>query len=286
MTFVATFEAVSQVGATPVPVDVSEQTACIDPAAAAAAIGPRTRAILPVHLYGRLADLAALGELADSHNLVVLEDACQAHGAGLDGRRAGRGTAAAAFSFYPGKNLGAYGDAGAVTTNDSELADEVRLRRDLGQRAKYEHVALAGNERLDTLQAAVLRVKLRHLARWNELRREHAATYSQLLRELVETPPVAPWALPVWHLYVIRVANRDGVRDALAKNGIATGMHYPLPLHLQPALSSLGYREGDFPAAETWSRTLLSLPLFPELERSEIERVVEVVSRVAVPATA
>jgi dTDP-4-amino-4,6-dideoxygalactose transaminase len=284
-TFIATVSPLARLGARPVFVDCDEYGQ-IDVGQAAGAVTANTRAVVGVHLFGHPCDADAVHALCEERGLVFVEDAAQAHGAEYKGRRCGSLGRIAAFSFYPGKNLGAYGDAGAVTTNDSELADEVRLRRDLGQRAKYEHVALAGNERLDTLQAAVLRVKLRHLARWNELRREHAATYSQLLRELVETPPVAPWALPVWHLYVIRVANRDGVRDALAKNGIATGMHYPLPLHLQPALSSLGYREGDFPAAETWSRTLLSLPLFPELERSEIERVVEVVSRVAVPATA
>ena len=279
-TFVATLEAVTQAGGVPVVVDVSDQDYCLDADAARSAIGPRTHSLMPVHLYGQMADMQALLRAAGT-SVAIVEDACQAHGAERDGLRAGAVGAAAAFSFYPGKNLGAYGDAGAVTTDDDDLADRIRLLRDLGQRAKYEHVVVGRNERLDTLQAAVLRVKLRHLDEWNERRRAHAALYSELLDDAVEVPSAADWAQPVWHLYVVRTARRDEVRDALAQAGIASGMHYPVPLHLQPALASLGYREGDFPCAEDWARSGLSLPMFPELTAEEVERVSAVIRRVA-----
>jgi dTDP-4-amino-4,6-dideoxygalactose transaminase len=284
-TFIATVLPALRLGARPVLVDCDEYGQ-IDVERAAAAVTERTRAIAGVHLYGHPCDVEALDNLCREHELAFIEDAAQAHGAEYKGRRCGSFGRVAAFSFYPGKNLGAYGDAGAVVTDDAELADQIRVLRDLGQRRKYEHVAIGANERLDTLQAAVLRVKLRHLDRWNELRREHAAGYTSLLSDTVQTPLVAPWALPVWHLYVIRAANRDELRDALAEERIASGMHYPIPLHLQPALAMLGYRKGDFPVAEEWAGRMLSLPIFPELERAEVERVAEVVSRVAAPVPA
>jgi dTDP-4-amino-4,6-dideoxygalactose transaminase len=279
-TFIATVLPVLRLGARPVLVDCDEYGQ-IDVERAAAAITARTKAIVGVDLFGHPCDAEAIESLCRDHGLVFVEDAAQAHAAEYKGRRCGSLGRIAAFSFYPGKNLGAYGDAGAVTTDDRALAEKIRVLRDLGQRSKYDHVAIGANERLDTLQAAVLRVKLRHLEAWNERRREHAATYTTLLGEAVTPPLVAPWALPVWHLYVIRAANRDEIREALSRERIASGMHYPVPLHLQPALSMLGHREGDFPVAEEWARTLLSLPMFPELERTEIEQVADVVSSVA-----
>ena len=249
----------------------------LDVELAAAAVTSRTKAIVGVDLFGHPCDADAIRAICDEHGLAFVEDAAQAHGAEYRGRRCGSLADIAAFSFYPGKNLGAYGDAGAVGTDNEQLADAIRVLRDLGQSRKYEHVAIGGNERLDTLQAAVLRVKLRRLDGWNELRRRHAAAYTELLDGVVTTPEVAAWAYPVWHLYVIRTTARDRVRDALGADAIASGMHYPVPLHLQPALASLGHRAGDFPAAEAWAETALSLPLFPELEPAEIERVAAVV---------
>jgi dTDP-4-amino-4,6-dideoxygalactose transaminase len=243
-------------------------------------VTPRTKALIAVHLYGHPADLEALGRLCDEHGIALVEDACQAHGARLRGRRVGGIGRIAAFSFYPAKNLGAYGDGGAVTTNDSELAERVRLLRDLGQRRKYDFAVLGSNERLDTVHAAVLRVKLRRLDEWNDLRRRHAAAYAERLDGgALELPQSASWAEPVWHLYVVRVQNgsRDALRDALAERGIATGLHYPRPLHLEPVLASLGYAAGDFAVAESWSERLLSLPMFPELEEDEIRYVSEAI---------
>ena len=275
-TFIASILPVLRLGATPVLVDCDPETAQLDVELAAKAVTSRTKAIVGVDLYGHPLDADPVQQLCDEHGLVFVEDACQAHGARYKGRRCGSLGRIAAFSFYPGKNLGAYGDAGAVTTDDEELAGKIRLLRDLGQRQKYEHVVVGANERLDTLHAAVLRVKLRHLDRWNELRRQHAAAYEELL-EGVLTPSTAEWAEPVWHLYVIRTEGRDELRERLAADGVFAGMHYPLPLHRQPALQNLGYSEGDFPATEEWARTLLSLPLFPELERAEVERVASLV---------
>lgn len=280
-TFVATVLPLLRLGARPVLVDCDEYGQ-IDVRRVAAAVTERTRAVVGVHLFGHPCDADGITAICREHGLFFIEDAAQAHGAGYKGRRCGSLGRIAAFSFYPGKNLGAVGDAGAVVTDDASLAEKVRLLRDFGQRRKYEHVAIGGNDRLDTLQAAVLRVKLRHLDRWTQLRRQHASAYTRTLAGVVRTPPVAPWAEPVWHLYVIRLPNRDEVRKALAEAGIATGLHYPIPLHLQPALSMLGHRKGDFPVAEEWADTLLSLPMFPELEQTEIDRVAAVVADVAV----
>lgn len=284
-TFIATVLPLLRLGALPVLVDCDEYGQ-LDVTAAAEAITERTKGIAGVDLFGHPCDADSVDRLCREHELVFVEDAAQSHGAEYKGRRCGSLGLAGTFSFYPGKNLGAAGDGGAVVTNDGGLAEKIRMLRDFGQRRKYEHELVGGNERLDTLQAAVLRVKLRQLDRWTELRREHAAAYTELLSDVVRTPPVAPWALPVWHLYVIRVGNREALREALAERGIASGIHYPIPLHLQPALSSLGYREGDFPVAEEWSRTLLSLPMFPELERAEVELVADVVNRLAAPLPA
>jgi dTDP-4-amino-4,6-dideoxygalactose transaminase len=281
-TFIATILPLVRAGARVVLVDCDEYGQ-IDVERARAAVTAKTRAVAGVDLFGHPCDADGLRALCDEHDLAFVEDAAQAHEATYRGRTCGSLGRIAAFSFYPGKNLGAYGDAGAVTTDDAELAARIRVLRDLGQRAKYEHVVIGGNERLDTIQAAVLRVKLRHLADWTERRRAHAASYNELLAGSVSLPPVAAWADPVWHLYVIRVENRDELRQALADEGIASGLHYPVPLHLQPALEDLGHRPGDFPVAEEWARTLLSLPMFPELEPDEIARVADVVTRVAVP---
>ena len=275
-TFIASILPLVRLGATPVLVDC-DRYGQLDVELAAAAVTNRTRAIVGVDLFGHPCDADAIRAICDDHGLAFIEDAAQAHGAEYRGRRCGSLADVAAFSFYPGKNLGAYGDAGAIATDDEGLADAIRILRDLGQSRKYEHVVIGGNERLDTLQAAVLRVKLRRLDGWNELRRSHAAAYTELLDGDVTTPEVAEWADPVWHLYVVRSADRERIRSALGADAIASGMHYPVPLHLQPALASLGHGEGDFPAAEAWARTGLSLPLFPELERAELERVVKAV---------
>lgn len=276
--FIASALAITHSGATPVLVDVDPETYNIDVAAVAQAITPRTRAILPVHLYGQPADLDPIMEIARRHGLAVIEDACQAHGARYKGRRVGGLGHAAAFSFYPGKNLGAYGDGGMVVTNDAGIAQSVRMLRNYGQREKYQHVVLGYNRRLDTLQAAVLRVKLRYLDAWNGARRQHAARYNELLRghDLV-IPSEAAYAESVWHLYVVRVAQRDGLRAHLTTNGIATGIHYPVPIHLQPAYADLGYGAGDFPISERAAQEIVSLPMYAELGAEAIAGVAEAV---------
>ena len=277
-TFIATALAISATGAAPKLVDVDPTTYLLDADLVEEAITSRTRAIMPVHLYGHPVDMDPLVELADHHGLVVIEDACQAHGALYRGRRVGSLAHGAAFSFYPGKNLGAYGDGGMVVTNSDEVADFVRLARDYGQRAKYEHVVRGYNRRLDTLQAAVLRVKLQHLDSWNEARSRHAELYTRLLAGSgIVAPSQAAWARSVWHLYVIRVDRRDAVRDHLAARGIATGVHYPIPIHAQPAYESLGHGPGSFPVTERFSAEVLSLPMYAELTPALVERVVEVV---------
>jgi dTDP-4-amino-4,6-dideoxygalactose transaminase len=273
-TFVASALPVMHRGARPVLVDCDPVSATLDLDAVSAAVTGRTRAVIAVHLYGQAADMDPLLDLAERHGFEVLEDACQAHGARYRGQRVGTLGTAGCFSFYPSKNLGALGDGGAVVTNDSELADHLRKIRNLGQARKYEHVMLGHNERLDTLQAAVLRVKLRYLEGWNESRRQHARSYAE---RLAETDIVLPDQLEgrehVWHLYVIRTPDRDRVQMNLHAEGVQTGLHYPIPVHLQQALSSLGYEEGAFPVAEQWSREGLSLPMFAELETAEVAAV-------------
>lgn len=265
-TFIATWLAVSRVGATPVPVDPDAQTCNLDPARIEEAVTPRTRAIMPVHLYGQTADMDSITELAARRGLKVIEDAAQAHGARYKGRRAGSLGDAAGFSFYPTKNLGALGDGGAVVTSDREVAERVRCLRNYGAREKYRHEALGVNSRLDELQAAFLRAKLRVLDDWNDRRRRAAARYAERLADAgVVLPAVPAWAEPVWHLFVIRIADRDRVRAALEAEGIDTGIHYPVPPHLQEAYQGLRHRAGSFPRAEALGREVLSLPLWPQI---------------------
>jgi dTDP-4-amino-4,6-dideoxygalactose transaminase len=285
-TFIASVLPVLRLGARPVLVDCDERTATVDVEQVAEAIGPRTRAVIAVHLYGQPADVDPLAELCATHGLSFVEDACQAHGARYKGRRVGGLGQVAAFSFYPSKNLGGIGDGGAVTTDDDDVAERIRLRRDVGQSDKYVHAVKGWNDRLDAIQAAVLRVKLRHLDHWNDLRRQHAAAYDAALSSTdVRVPRAAEWSEHVWHLYVVRSNERDRLRSALAESDVETGLHYPLPLHLQPALADLGYSSGDFPITESWADELLSLPMFPELEPAEIERVTDAVSACSSPAT-
>jgi len=275
-TFVATGEAILLVGARPVWVDVDEASFTLDPALVERAITPRTRLLLPVHLYGHPADMQPLLEIAARHGLPVLEDAAQAHGAELAGRRAGVLGHAACFSFYPGKNLGAYGDAGAVVSNDEAFIARVRQIANHGGGAdKYDNVVLGTNSRLDTLQAAILRVKLRWLDRWNQERRERAAAYTAALADApgVLCPRERPGARSAWHLYTIRVADRDGLQKHLASLGIATATHYPRPLHLQRAMATAGGKPGDVPVSEHLCREVVSLPLYPELPLADVKRI-------------
>lgn len=274
-TFIATLLAISSVGATPILVDIDPQTYMIDVDAVRAALTPRTKAIMPVHLYGHMVDMGALMALAKRHALVVIEDASQAHGARYHGVRAGALGHAAAFSLYPAKNLGAYGDAGIVVTNDAAIARRLRLLRNYGSVQKYQHEVQGYNRRLDTLHAAVLRVKLRYLDEWNGARRNHAAAYTQLLADAVICPQAAPNVEPVYHLYVIRTDDRDGLQTYLRQQGIATVIHYPTPPHLQPAYHALCYRRGDFPITESYAGQILSLPLYPELTAAQLHYVVD-----------
>jgi len=275
-TFVATTEAISQAGARVVFVDINEDSYTIDVNHIEAAITPRTKAILPVHLYGQPADMDPIMEIASKHGLKVIEDAAQAHGAEYKGTKVGSIGDAACFSFYPAKNLGAYGDAGMLVTNSKEIAKKARLLRNHGRMKKYEHLIEGYNCRLDTIQAAILRVKLRHLDEWTEKRRRNAALHDEMLVDgKVITPKEVGYAKHVYHLYVIRVGNRDTLRDRLKATGIATGTHYPIPLHLQEAYRYLGYRRGGFPASERCADEVLSLPLYPELKEREIEYVAD-----------
>jgi dTDP-4-amino-4,6-dideoxygalactose transaminase len=276
-TYIATCEAISQVGATIRWVEVDERTYNISPANVEAAITPRTRAILPVHLYGQPADMAPIMEIARRHGLKVIEDCAQAHGATYRGKKVGTFGEVGCFSFYPGKNLGAYGDGGAVVTNDDGIAEKVRMLRNHGQREKYVHLIEGYCHRLDNLQAAVLGVKLPHLDGWNKARQAHAALYDTLLAAIPEvvTPYVSRDVEHVYHLYVIQVPNRDSVQTALRVKGIETGIHYPIPLHEQPAYARLGHRPEDFPISHRLGREILSLPMYPELNDEQIHYVVD-----------
>jgi dTDP-4-amino-4,6-dideoxygalactose transaminase len=275
--FVATALAISYTGATPVLVDADERTSTMTAEAVAAVLTPRTRAVLPVHLYGQPADMDPILDLARRHGLAVVEDACQAHGARYKGRRAGSLGTAAAFSFYPSKNLGALGDGGAVVTSDAALAAEVRRLRAYGGVVKNQSITVGYNKRLDELQAAVLRVKLRHLDDWNAARAEHARSYDRQLGEVegVRLPLVRPDADSVWHLYVVNVDRRDAVQRRLTSEGISTGVHYPIPIHRQPAYADLRYAPGSLPVSEAHSATCLSLPMYAELTPSMTEQVAE-----------
>ena len=277
-TFIATALAVSYTGATPVLVDVDPQTYTIDVSTLESAITDGTRAIIPVHLYGHPADMDPIMEIAAKHGLVVIEDACQAHGAKYKGRRVGSLGHAAAFSFYPAKNLGAYGDGGMVVTNDGRVAESLQILRNYGQREKYHHIVQGFNHRLDTLQAAVLGVKLKHLDAWNAARHQHAQLYRQLLAHSpLVTPVEAGHAEAVYHLYVVRVEDRDSLRAYLEDRGVATGIHYPIPIHLQPGYRHLGYKKGDFPVTEGYAEQILSLPMYAELTAASIEYVAEAI---------
>ncbi len=281
LTFIATTEAISHVGAQPVFVDIDSTTYNLDPHQIEAAITERTRAIVPVHLYGQPAEMDLILEIARRNNLFVIEDAAQAHGAEYKGRRVGTLGNVGCFSFYPGKNLGAYGDGGMVVTNDPDIADQVRLLRNHGRRDKYEHLIEGYSYRLDALQAAILSVKLRHLEHWTDCRRRHAHLYNSLLRDTsVATPTEAATVRHVYHLYVVNnVEHRADVQQQLKAKGIASGVHYPIPLHLQPAYRRLGHQPGDFPNAEAASQYILSLPMYPELMDGQIDLVVQELSR-------
>ena len=279
MTFVATAEAVSQAGGRPVLADVSSSDYCLDADAAAAAISGRTRFLLPVHLYGQPADMHALAGLAERHGLAVVEDACQAHGASRDGVRAGTAGGAAAFSFYPGKNLGAIGDAGALVTDDAGVAATVRALREHGQVAKYRHARVGWTARLDTVQAAVLLRRLPLLDEANACRRSAAALYRELLTGVGDLvlPPDPAGDGHVWHLYVLRTGDPTGLAAHLAERGIGTGRHYPDPVHLTEAYAHLGRREGSFPVAEAIARECLSLPLFPGISDAQVGAVADAI---------
>ncbi len=275
-TFIATAEAICAVGAQPVFVDIDPVTYTLDPERFAAAITPDTRAVIPVHIYGLPADMDRINSIAETHGLAVIEDAAQAHGATWQGRMAGSLAHLGCFSFYPGKNLGAYGDAGAVTTNDPDLAEQIRSLRNHGRRDKYVHDQVGYGERLDTLQAAILAAKLPYLADWTAARRRLAARYQELLADLdLILPQEAEGANSAWHLYVVRTSRRDQVLEQLRRRGVEAGVHYPLPLHLQPAFASLGLGAGDLPVTEAVSATCLSLPLFPEMTDAQQDRVAE-----------
>lgn len=277
-TFVATVEAVIRSGAIPRLVDCDDEYLLIDPKAAEAALSPRTRAIIPVHLYGQVAPMKELARIAEAAGIALIEDAAQAQGAACDGRRAGSFGRIAATSFYPGKNLGAYGDAGAVLTDDPGLASYARRIANHGSAEKYRHVDFGFNSRLDALQAVVLRAKLRRLDEWNAMRRRIAQRYTDRLGGVdgVRVPTVRPGNEDVWHLYVVRIASRDAVLRRLQEAGIGAGIHYPVPVHLQPAYIGLGYRPGDFPVAERAAGELLSLPIYPGMSLEDCDLIVDV----------
>lgn len=283
-TFIATAEGISELGAVPVFIDVRPDTLLLDVSKLEAAITPRTKAIVPVHLYGQTVDMDPLLQIARKHGLKVVEDACQAHGAEYKGRRAGSMGDAATFSFYPGKNLGAYGDAGAVVTKDAELADWIRRKRNHGRATKYTHDFVGRNSRMDGIQGAVLGVKLPHLDGWNADRRAIAARYDERLAPLgIRRVATQEGCLPVHHLYVVRVAHRDRILANLKEAGIEGGIHYPVPLHLQKAYSHLGMKKGDLPVTETAAGQILSLPIWPGMDTSVLDFVVKHLEAQPVP---
>ena len=281
-TFFATVEAILYANARPILVDVDPSSMLMDAGAVAAAITPRTKAIIPVHLYGRTVDLAPLKRIAQDKNIAIIEDAAQAHGALLDdGKRAGTGGRVSAYSFYCSKNLGAYGEAGSIVTNDDKLADDLRALREHGQATRYYHPVVGYNARLDEIQAAVLRVKLRHLDAWNKRRREIAGQYAVLLKDAgVVLPEIPKGDRHVFYAYAIRVGGgkRDAMRTYLAERGIGTQIHYPVPIHLQEAAQFLGYRKGDLPVTERVANEVLSIPIYAEMTDSQVERVAETIT--------
>ena len=280
-TFIATWLSVSYSGATPIPIDIDEKTYNINPNLIEAAVTEKTKAIVPVHLYGQPADMDPILKIAKKYDVKVIEDAAQAHGARYKRRRTGSIGDAAGFSFYPAKNLGAFGDGGAVTTNDDTLADKVRLLRNYGSRIKYHNEMKGFNSRLDELQAALLRVKLKKMDEWNSERRQLAQEYGNSLRDAagVVLPFVPEWAEVVWHLYVIRVKDREGIQRNFDANGIGTMIHYPIPLHLQRAYLDMGFQSGDFPFAEQMAREVLSLPISPYLSFLDVDSVANTLIR-------
>src|SRR5437868_11270761 len=279
-TFMATAEAITYCGAKPVFVDVNERTYTMDATALSGALTSRTKAIVPVHLFGQVTDMDPILKFARQHGLFVIEDAAQAHGAEYKVQKAGSMGEIGCFSFYPGKNLGALGEAGAVVTNDTELRDKIRSLRDHGQVRKYQHTMIGWNCRMDAIQGACLAIKLRHLDRGNDLRRTHAARYSAAFKEVEEviSPLEAEYARHVYHIYVIRVQDRDEVMRRLEQKGIGCGVHYPVPVHLQQAYVSLGHQRGTFPVSEQIANEFLSLPMFPELTEAQIDFVIETVT--------
>ena len=281
-TFMATAEAITYCGARPVFVDVDERTYTMDPVALEEAVTSKTKAIIPVHLLGQPADIDPIRRIACEQGAFVIEDACQAHGAEYKGHKVGAFGDAACFSFYPGKNLGAFGEAGAVVTNNPALEEKIRILRDHGQACKYHHSMIGWNCRMDGIQAAVLQIKLRHLDRGNQLRRSHAAHYDRALSgiEEVVTPVQAAYAWHVYHVYAIRVPDRNELMRLLADKGIGCGVHYPIPIHLQPAYRNLGYQRGAFPITERCASEFVSLPMYPELSLDQIEMVAENVREV------
>ncbi len=280
-TFVATIAAIHYAGAVPVLVDIDPVSYTLDPGLVETAITPRTKAILPVHLYGQPADMDPILEIARRHGLLVIEDAAQAHGAEYNGRRVGSLADMACFSFYPGKNLGAYGEGGAVVTGNPEFANTIRKLRNWGESRRYSHELPGYNYRMEGMQGAVLRVKLRHLERWTAGRRAIAAYYTDRLKECCVTPQQMPYAMHVYHVYAIRMPHRDAVAQNLNAAGVQVGIHYPIPVHLQQAYRDPRYQEGHFPVAETVARQVLSLPLYPEMDRRQMETVCDAVAEQA-----
>ncbi|HLI05189.1 MAG TPA: DegT/DnrJ/EryC1/StrS family aminotransferase [Ktedonobacteraceae bacterium] len=279
-TFIATVEAIALVGAKPVFVDIHPDTYLMDCRQLDAVLTSRTRAILPVHLYGHPVDMQAVLDFAHQHGLFVIEDASQAHGATYKGKRVGGLGDIGCFSLYYSKNLGAYGEAGICVTNNPQLAENIRLLRDHGSSVRYQHTVLGVNARLDELQAAILRIKLPYLEQWNASRQEHARFYSEQLRGLVEAVPcVESWATHVYCYYVVRVEDRDTFRQLMEQEGIATGVHYPTPIHLQPACAQYGYRQGQLPVTEDVAKRIVTLPLYPELTEEQLALVVQAVKK-------
>jgi len=281
-TFIATVEAIALVGATPVFVDIDPETYTMDWTQLSRVLTPRTRAIVPVHLYGHPVEMQPVLEFAQEYGLWVIEDASQAHGAIYHGQRVGSMGDIGCFSLYYSKNLGAYGEAGICVTRDNELAESLRMLRDHGSRVRYHHEALGTNARLDELQAAVLRVKMRYLEEWNAARQAHARAYTEQLQDVVETLPVVrPYNTHVYYVYVVQVQNREYFRQALEHQGIPTAVHYPIPIHLQPACAHYGYKRGMLPVTEAVAERLVTLPMYPELTTEQIQAVVNAVKKSA-----
>lgn len=279
-TFISTVLPIIYIGAKPILVDIDPKTYNIDTSQIEKKITKKTKAILPVHLYGQISDMTKILEIAKKHKLFVIEDACQAHGSLFYNKKAGAFGDISCFSFYPGKNLGAYGDGGAVVTNNKQLVDKIKILRNIGQVRKYEHVLKGVNNRLDTVQAAVLRIKLKKLDAWNKERRKIAKFFTKNLEGIVlATPTEIAESKSNFHLYVVRVKNRDKLLKFLHKNEIFAGIHYPTPIHLHKALLDLGYKKGSFPIAEKYANEIISLPIFPYMKRKEMDKIVQVVKK-------